>query len=104
MSFSQKVVELIKKIPKGKVATYGQIAALANSPRAAISVGQILHRSSEKHDLPWQRVINRQGRISVSCLEHPAEMQVALLREDGVKVIEKNGSFWVNLGQYQWQK
>ena len=82
-SFHQRVVAIIKKIPKGKVATYGQIAALAGSPRAVRQVVRILHSSSQKEQLPWHRVVNRQGRISLK----PGsgyEIQKALLKEEGV--------------------
>lgn len=104
MGFNDRVIKAIKQIPKGKVATYGQVAALAGSPRAAITVGQILHRQTEKHNLPWQRVINHQGRISVSCLEHPAELQAMLLKEDGVEITEDKNCYWVDLGKYRWNK
>ena len=81
--FHQRVVTIIKKIPKGKVAIYGQIAALAGNPRAARQVVRILHSSSRKEQLPWHRVINRQGRISLK-LGSGYEIQKALLKEEGV--------------------
>lgn len=101
--FARKVVEIIKSIPKGKVATYGQVAALAGSPRSAIVVGQILHHQTGTFDLPWQRVINSKGMISTTCLEHPPAMQAGLLREDGVDVSEEGDQFWVDLKKYGWQ-
>jgi len=65
--FKENVFKFIKEIPEGKVATYGQIAMLAGSHRAARQVGMLLNGSS-KHDpnneIPWQRVINSQGGIS----------------------------------------
>jgi len=100
--FGERVVEIIRQVPRGKVATYGQIAALAGSPRAAIMVGQILHNSSETLDLPWQRVINAQGYISTTCLEHPAALQATLLRHDGVQVTEQAGLFKIDLKKYRW--
>jgi len=63
MSFKEQVIKKIKLIPTGKVATYGQVAALAGSPRAALMVGRILRYSSDVEQLPWQRVINSKGRI-----------------------------------------
>ncbi len=102
-SFGARVVSYIKKIPRGKVATYGQIAALAGSPRSAIVVGQILHHSTESLKLPWQRVISSRGYVSTTCLEHPAQLQAALLEADGVEVTESKGLFIVNLDQYLWQ-
>ena len=91
-SFLDKVIDNINTIPRGKVASYGQIAAMSGSPRGAIIVGTILHRYSDKLNLPWQRVINSKGFISTTCLEHPQELQAELLKAEGVKVeIVKNG-------------
>ena len=64
-SFSSRVKSIIASIPEGRVATYGQIALLAGNRRAARQVAWILHSSSSKHGLPWQRVINRLGKISL---------------------------------------
>jgi methylated-DNA-protein-cysteine methyltransferase-like protein len=64
-SFAGQVKGLIKAIPVGKVATYGQIAMMAGNPRAVRGVIWILHSSSQKAGLPWHRVINRQGKISL---------------------------------------
>ncbi len=83
-SFHQRALEIIKQIPRGKVATYGQIAALAGNPRAARQVVRILHSSSGKEKLPWHRVINSQGRISLKP-NHGYELQKALLAKEGVE-------------------
>lgn len=64
--FTERILEIIKGIPPGKVMTYGQIATLAGSPRAARQVVRILHSMSQKHHLPWHRVINSKGRIGLS--------------------------------------
>ena len=100
MSFTDRVISAVRRIPRGQVATYGQIAALAGSPRGAIAVGQILHRTLT--ELPWQRVINSQGYISTSCLEHPATMQGGLLEEEGVKVNWSTKPPKVDLKEYLW--
>ena len=81
--FHKKVVAMIKKIPKGKVATYGKIAAYAGNPRAARQVVRTLHSSSVKEKLPWHRVINSQGKISLP-VGNGYELQKALLESDGV--------------------
>ena len=65
LTFAQRAVEIISRIPSGKVATYGQIAVLAGNHRAARQVAWILHSSSRKHGLPWHRVVNSKGRISL---------------------------------------
>jgi len=83
-SFTTRAKELIQKIPKGKIATYGLIAAFAGSPRAARQVVRILHSSSRKDNLPWHRVVNSQGKISLK----PGsgyETQKQLLVKEGVK-------------------
>jgi len=67
--------------------SYGQVALMVGIPRAAIMVGQVLHQNGDR--VPWWRVINIKGRISTTCMEHPADMQKALLEEEGVKVSEK---------------
>ena len=64
-SFYDRTVNLIRSIPEGRVATYGQIAGYAGSRRAARQVAYILHSSSEKHALPWHRVVNSKGGISL---------------------------------------
>ena len=56
--FTERVINIIKSIPIGKVMSYGQIAKVAGSPRGARQVVRILHSMSEKHKLPWHRVIN----------------------------------------------
>jgi len=103
MAFARQVIHLIKQIPAGRVATYGQIAALAGSPRAALMVGQILRRSSESDHLPWQRVISSTGCITIVNIQYPAELQAKLLEAEGVKVSWVNKSFKVDLGEYLWQ-
>ncbi len=91
----------VKKIPYGKVATYGQIAVMSGSPRAARQLGYILRTSDTK--LPWHRVINKTGRISISHPHLTADLQANLLKREGVKVDKRAGSFWVDLKQYLWR-
>jgi len=98
LSFTQKVKEIIKKIPRGKVATYGQIAAYAGNPRAVRQVVWILNSSSRKDKLPWHRVINRQGKISLKP-NHGYEIQKMLLEKEGVK-FDKSGS--IDFERYLW--
>lgn len=99
MNFKDRVIEIIKRVPEGKVTTYGTIAVMAGLPRGARLVGGILHFNSEEQDLPWQRVINRHGYISTKCLDHPKELQKALLEQEGVKVSDE---FVINLEEYGW--
>ena len=97
--FKDRVIQIILKIPYGKVTTYGTIATIAGVPRGGRLVGGVLHFNSEKIDLPWQRIINRFGFISTKCLEHPKEAQKALLEQEGVEVSE---DFMVDLKRYGW--
>lgn len=99
MNFKDKVIEIVKKIPYGRVTTYGTIATLAGMPRGARLVGGILHYNSDKYNLPWHRVINRHGFISTTCLDHLRQAQKALLLEENVEV---SGDFMVNLQEYGW--
>jgi len=97
-SFTQRVVNVIKRIPKGRVATYGQIATMAGSPRGARQVVRILHTLTEKERLPWHRVINREGRVSLP----PGggyEMQKAMLEDEGVVFGLRDT---VDMKRFQW--
>ncbi len=98
-SFKEKVIQIVKQIPDGKVTTYGTVATLAGLPRGARLVGGILHFCSDQENLPWQRVINRNGFISTKCLEHPKQAQKALLLMEGVEV---TSCFIVDLKKYGW--
>lgn len=103
MNFYQKVYEITRKIPKGKVATYGQIAGMISTPRAARIVGWALHLADFKIELPWQRVINSKGMISTTCLQHPKEQQAYLLRQEGVEVKIIDGNYFIDLKKYLWR-
>lgn len=82
--FTAKVIELIRAIPEGKVTTYGDIARAADSPRAARQVVRILHTCSKKENLPWHRVVNREGKIALKPSEG-YETQRALLEAEGIR-------------------
>lgn len=79
--FGVRVRALVAAIPEGRVATYGQIAALAGNPRAARVVGGILRNAGE--ELPWHRVVNRHGGISTYRIG-AGDLQVALLQSEDV--------------------
>ena len=93
------VYEVVSRIPRGKVATYGQIAALAGYPGRARQVGYALAGMPEEWDLPWHRVINAQGRISPRKHSKWHEFQYQLLVQEGV--VFENGR--VDLERYRWQ-
>ncbi len=98
-SLAENIKRIIKSIPRGKVCTYGQIAACAGNHRAARQVAWILHSSSEKDRLPWHRVINRKGRISLKDL-NGYELQKFLLEKEGVRFDTRDT---IDLAQYLWQ-
>lgn len=98
--FFQRVYNVVAQIPYGKVATYGQIALYLGHPRAARAVGWALHALPEGRKIPWHRVINSQGRVSTSCLTHSADLQRAMLEEEGITFDEKG---FVNLAFYRWE-
>jgi methylated-DNA-protein-cysteine methyltransferase-like protein len=99
--FTLKVMAVIKKIPRGKVATYQQVAGLAGKPHASRGVAWILNSCSKKYRLPWQRVLSSKGRIAFPPLTHNFIMQRRLLRREGVPV-EDNGS--IDMLKHQWKK
>lgn len=86
--FSSNVIQIIQQIPTGKVMTYGQIAEMAGNKRSARQVAWILSRASEKYQLPWHRVINSKGKISLPG-DHGL-YQKKLLKDEGVLVDESS--------------
>jgi methylated-DNA-protein-cysteine methyltransferase-like protein len=96
--FQQQIVLWLKLIPRGKVATYGMIAALAGNPRAARQVVRALHSSSSKFRLPWHRVVNTKGRISLP-KGQGYEEQMARLKAEGVR-FKPNGQ--IDFDTYLW--
>ncbi|MBP1994097.1 MGMT family protein [Paenibacillus eucommiae] len=83
--FSRLTIEIIRAIPEGKVMTYGQIAASAGSPRGARQVVRILHSMSQKHQLPWHRVVNAKGEIAIQD-EESSFLQKLLLENEGIEL------------------
>ena len=74
--FFDTVHAMVRRIPVGRVSTYGHVAALCGKPRAARTVGWALHALPEESDVPWQRVVNHRGGISVWKVGVPAELVV----------------------------
>lgn len=100
MNFYDEVYNLVRKIPPGKVATYGQVAAVISTPRAARVVGFALRALGPKTNVPWQRVINTQGMISIENMFFSPQEQARLLRKEGVGVNERDGNYFVDLTKY----
>lgn len=96
-AYRERVYELVRVIPKNKVMTYGQIALILGEGYTARTVGYVMHASPE--DVPWQRVINSQGKCSTGRLTIPINLQQELLEAEGI-VFSANGK--CDLGLYQW--
>lgn len=95
------VYRVVRRIPEGRVATYGQVAAIAGMPRAARQVGWALHALEPGDDVPWHRVINARGEVSARGGERSIEdLQRARLRAEGV-VFDGRGR--VDLEAYGWR-
>jgi methylated-DNA-protein-cysteine methyltransferase related protein len=97
------VYAIVKKIPRGKVATYGQVAVLAGFGRGARQVGTALRVTPEGVKIPWHRVINAQGRISVRIKDWRSggdDLQKILLEAEGV-LFDANEK--IDLKQFQWK-
>jgi len=95
-TFSKKAELIMKSIPKGKIISYGAVAALAGSPKAARRVVQILHRTK---NIPWHRVVNSQGKIAIKDYDGFQEQKM-LLEMEGVKSDSKGK---IELEKYQWK-
>ena len=99
MTVFERIYEQVRKIPRGKVATYGQIAMLAGNPRWARAVGYALHANPDPDGIPCYRVVNRFGGLAPAFAFGGAEAQAKLLRGDGIVVREDNT---VDLDKYLW--
>ena len=87
--FTKNVLDNVRRIPKGKVVSYGQVALMSDYPRAARQVGWILSSHGEKSDIPWWRVIIGEGRISIKNPRHAASEQKERLESEGIEVNDR---------------
>lgn len=85
---SKRIYEAVKQIPRGRVATYGQIAQLAGDRKMARAVGNALHRNPDPEHIPCFRVVNSQGRLSGAFAFGGEDAQEKLLRAEGVEVVD----------------
>ncbi|MCW0317858.1 DNA base-flipping protein [Pantoea ananatis] len=97
-SFKQRIWQIVAAIPFGSVTTYGDVALLAGSPRAARQVGGVLSRLPEGSTLPWHRVINRHGAISLQ--GDRLFRQREALEAEGVEVSDAGE---IDLDHYRWR-
>ena len=89
MSFFENVYQVVKKIPYGKVASYGQIARMLGNPRASRQVGWALHVNPDPENIPCYRVVDRFGRVSKAFAFGGENRQRQLLEQEGVKFDKK---------------
>ena len=94
------MLQVVKEIPKGRVATYGQIAELAGFEDQARQVGYALNALPEENNVPWHRVVNARGEISPRSRGDSHELQRLLLDGEG---IEFGPSGRIDLARYRWQ-
>jgi methylated-DNA-protein-cysteine methyltransferase-like protein len=97
--FYRRIYRVVRHIPRGRVATYGVVARLAGRPGTARTVGWALSALPEDPDVPWWRVVNAAGRISLAPHDHAAVLQRALLLREGVRFAPGGA---VNLGTFGW--
>lgn len=99
-NFYEAVHRLVRKIPRGRVMTYGQIATILGAPRAARAVGYAMGACGASSPVPWQRVINRTGGISLRGRAEGAMLQRELLEDEGVVFDDEERC---DLDKYRWE-
>lgn len=92
------IYDVVKRIPIGKVATYGMVATLAGNPRWSRVVGYALHVNPDPDNIPCYRVVNRYGEVSKAFAFGGENIQIELLKKDGVKFIDNK----VDLSEFLW--
>lgn len=96
----KKIYQVVQQIPRGTVATYGQVAELAGNRRWARVVGYALHANPDPQNIPCYRVVNRCGRLSDAFAFGGINQQKCLLEAEGIEVVDNH----VDLSKYQWKK
>ncbi|MBQ8165058.1 MAG: MGMT family protein [Clostridia bacterium] len=102
-SVFDRIYNVVRQIPKGKVATYGQVAEMAGNKRWARVVGYALHVNPEPDKIPCFRVVNREGRVSEAFAFGGVNRQIELLKAEGVEFTGEDGKC-VDLKKFQWGK
>ena len=98
-AFSERVYDIVRRIPSGRVVSYGDVAGLLGRPRAARGVGWALNSLDADSDVPWWRVINHRGEISIRNPDFAPRVQQALLEEEGVEFDEGGRVDWA---RFRW--
>lgn len=100
MNTFERIYEVVKSIPKGKVATYGLVALLAGNPRLARVVGYALHVNPQPGVIPCHRVVTKSGEVSKAFAFGGENMQRTLLAEEGVEFLDDGR---VDMSRFLWQ-
>lgn len=98
--FFGRVYEIVSQIPKGRVVTYGQVAAKIGSSRSSRAVGYALHVNPLPGVIPCHRVVNREGRLAPAFAFGGASIQKQMLEAEGIEVFERDGYFYVDLERF----
>ncbi len=98
VTFAERVYASVRRIPAGRIASYGGIAAMLGKPRAARGVGYALSRLPVATNVPWWRVVNRRGAISTSRVDGTALRQRDVLEREGVEFDERGEASWELFG------
>ena len=98
-SFGDRVIEVVKSIPEGRVMTYGQIAAIAGSANSARIVGGIAHYGDT--DLPWQRVVNKRGGLA-SGYPGGRRAHKMMLEAENIEFRKSSDQYFVNMEKHLW--
>jgi methylated-DNA-protein-cysteine methyltransferase-like protein len=94
------ICAVVRRIPKGWVATYGQVAAMAGLPRRARLVGHVLQHLEPATKIPWHRVVNAKGEVSYSVSRNGGDaLQLRLLEKEGIEFDDRNR---FNLERFRW--
>ncbi|MDQ3324027.1 MAG: MGMT family protein [Acidobacteriota bacterium] len=96
--YRERVYEIVREIPSGRVMTYGQIAAILGAGYTPRTIGYVMH-AADTENVPWQRVINSQGACSTGKMMLPVNLQQKMLEDEGVKFDEKGRC---DLDVYRW--
>ena len=99
MTTFERIYEVVRQIPEGRVTTYGRVALLAGNPRWARVVGYALHQNPAPGIIPCHRVVNREGRVAAAFAFGGGETQRELLEQEGV-AFREDGT--VDLSVYGW--
>lgn len=97
--YKKRVYELVRQIPAGRVMTYGQIAAILGEGYTPRTVGYVMH-AADTENVPWQRVINSQGKCSTGRLTIPVNLQQMMLEQEGVAFDAKGRC---DLNEFGWR-